>query len=95
MALSTVYQAASWFLRLLSDAIFVYVLLTWIMPRCGLCYWLGRFVEPFCAPFRPLARRACLRWGARFDLTYWFAIIGLRLFNYLLRHVFILLMRLL
>lgn len=91
--LYSVYQAASLFLRLVSGAVFIYCMLTWIAPRSPARYWLERFIEPFCAPFRSLARTICMRWGSPFDLTCFFAIIGLNLLQYALRWIFMLLIR--
>ena len=43
--LYNVFVAASWFLRILSDAMFVYCLLTWFAPRSAVCDWLRRYRE--------------------------------------------------
>lgn len=94
MTLYTVFFAARKFLQLLDAAIFVYCLLTWIAPLSGARRWLERFIEPFCAPFRPLAHALCRRWGAPFDFTCLFAMIGLSIIDRLLIVVYNLLMRL-
>ena len=90
--LYNIFNALSMLLNLLSTAIFVYCILTWIAPRSPLRYWLERFISPVCAPFRPLARMMIVRWGAPFDFTCWFAIIGLRIVRSLLQRVFYLLL---
>ena len=82
--LYNVFVAASWFLRILSDAMFVYCLLTWFAPRSAVCDWLRRFTDPFVAPFRSLSYKLMMRWGSRLDLSYWFAMIVIRIFSLVL-----------
>ena len=84
MTLHTIFYAASKFLQVISWAILIYCILTWIAPRSAARYWLERFISPFCAPFRSLARKICMRWGSPFDLTCWFAMIGIQILNQLL-----------
>lgn len=79
MTIYTVFYAADRFLSLISLAILVYCVLTWIAPRSAARDFLERFISPFCAPFRKLARAICMRWGAPFDFTCWFAMIGISL----------------
>ena len=86
--LYNIFQAVNMLLNLLSTCIFVYCILTWIAPRSPLCYWLERFISPVCAPFRSLARTMMIRWGAPFDFTCWFALIGIRIAQSLLRRIF-------
>ena len=93
--LYNVFVAASWFLRILSDAMFVYCLLTWFAPRSAVCDWLRRFTDPFVAPFRSLSYKLMMRWGSRLDLSYWFAMIAIRIFSQVLWSVYGLLVRLL
>lgn len=88
MFLYRIFHAASILLRVLSWAIFAYCILTWVAPRSPLRYWLERFIEPFCAPFRALSRTLMMRWGAPFDFTCWFALIGIRILNRLLWSIF-------
>lgn len=84
MALYTVFQAATYFVHLISVCIFGYCLLTWVAPQSSLRYWLERFVAPFCAPFRKLSQKIMMRWGARIDLSCWFAMIALEIVGNLL-----------
>lgn len=93
MALYNVFQAASWFLRILSMAMFFYCILTWIAPMSPLCDFLRRFTGPFVAPFQSLSYKLMRRWGARVDFTYFFAMIGLNILERLLWTVFSLLIR--
>jgi len=86
--LYNIFHAASLLLDLLSSAIFIYCILTWIAPRSSLRYWLERFISPVCAPFRSLARMLIVRWGAPLDFTCWFAIIGINLIRQLLWRIF-------
>ena len=83
-----IFDAVSKLLGILSYAILFYCILTWIAPRSPLRYWLERFIEPFCAPFRSLARMMIVRWGAPFDFTCWFAMIGISLIRSLLWRVY-------
>ena len=86
--LYNIFHAASLLLDLLSSAIFIYCILTWVAPRSPLRYWLERFNSPVCAPFRSLARMLMVRWGAPLDFTCWFAIIGINLIRQLLWRIF-------
>lgn len=88
MTLYTVFYAASRFLDLISTAILVYCITTWVAPRSSLRYWLERFISPFCSPFRRLARYISMRWGSPFDFTCWFAMIGISLISRLLWQVY-------
>ena len=94
MSLYTIYWAASAFLEIISLAIFIYCILTWIAPRSSIRYWLENFIQPFCAPFRPLARYIMRRWGAMFDLTCFFAMIGMQIAQRILLLIFRMLFRL-
>lgn len=95
MALLNIYRAASWFLSLISTAILIYCLLTWIAPRSPACSWLARFIAPFCQPFRRLSLYCRARWGSPFDLTCLFALIAIRIIQSLLGILFSLLINLL
>ena len=86
--LYNVYRAADWFIQLISLAILVYCILTWVAPRSAAREWLERFISPFCAPFRQLARYICMRWGSPFDFTCWFAMIGISIVSRLLWTVY-------
>jgi len=92
MTLYTVFYAAGKFLELLDLAIFIYCILTWVAPRSGARYWLQRFIEPFCAPFRSLAHAICRKWGSPFDFTCLFAMIGISILRQVLWAVYRLLM---
>lgn len=83
-----IFHAASLLLSLLSWAIFAYCILTWVAPRSSARYWLERFIEPVCSPFRPLARMMITRWGAPLDFTCWFALIGIRIAGSLLWRIY-------
>lgn len=83
-----IFSAVNMLLSLLSTAIFIYCILTWVAPRSSARYWLERFIEPICAPFRPLARMMITRWGAPFDFTCWFALIGIRILSSLLMRLY-------
>ncbi len=89
-----IYQVLSAFLQLITAAIFIYCITTWIAPRSSLRYWLERIIEPFCAPFRELSRKIMMRWGGRIDFTCWFAMIGIQILQQLLRLLYQFLVRL-
>ena len=80
MSLYTIFYAATKFIDLIS--------LAWVAPRSAARYWLERFISPFCAPFRRIARYICMRWGSPFDFTCWLAMLGLELVSYLLQHLY-------
>lgn len=84
MTLYGVFTAASWFLRIVSDAIFLYCILSWfVSTRSRIFMWLKGFIDPFVSPFRPLAMRIMSRSRIPFDLSYWFAAIGIQIINWL------------
>lgn len=83
-----IFDAVNILLSLMSAAIFIYCILTWVAPRSAARYWLERFIEPICAPFRPLSRMLITRWGAPFDFTCLFALIGIRLLSQLLVRIY-------
>ena len=83
-----IFDAASILLSVMSTAIFIYCILTWVAPRSAARYWLERFIDPICAPFRPLGRMLINRWGAPFDFTCWFALIGIRIASRLLWQIY-------
>ena len=87
------YQACYYFIRLVTLAIFVSCILSWVAPRSGLQNLLQRFIEPFVAPFRRLSWYLMNRYGGRIDLSYWFAMIGLNLLWAILQRLFIALFR--
>ena len=91
MGLYVIFLTVSKFLQLVSLAILIYCVTTWIAPRSTVRYWLERIIQPFCAPFRPLARAICTRWGCPVDVTCWFAILGIELLDQLLWVLFSLL----
>lgn len=74
-------------LDVVSLAMFIYCILTWVAPRASFTDFLGRLLEPFVAPFRPLAMKIAYKWGARIDLTYLFALIAIRIVEYLLMQI--------
>lgn len=86
--LYNIFNAASLLLKLLSTAIFIYCILTWVAPRSPARYWLERFISPICAPFRSLARMLITRWGAPLDFTCWFALIAIQIAENLLWRIF-------
>ncbi len=94
MFLYQIFSIASKLLSIISAAIFIYCILTWVAPRSPARYWLERFVEPFCMPFRALARIMIVRWGCPFDLTCWLAMIGISLIERLLWYFYSFLIRL-
>ena len=87
MLLYMIYTAADWFLRLISLAILIYCVLTWVAPRSAARYWLERFISPF-SHRSPLGAYVCMRWGSPFDLTCFFALIGVNILSVLLGEVY-------
>ena len=73
-----------WVLNIVSIAMLIYCILTWVAPKAPLTDWLRRITEPFAAPFHSLAMKICYKWGARIDFTYLFALIAIRVVRYLL-----------
>ena len=91
LTLYKVFQAGSYFLRILQTAILVYVVLSWFRPRFKLFFWLENFVAPFVRPFRRLSLWITARLRVPLDFSCWFAIIGLQIIDALWRKLYILL----
>ncbi len=83
-----VFSGLSWFLRLISMAIFVWTLMSWIMPQSQVYRWLGNFVAPFLSPFRKLSMRISAKLGFGVDFSGWFAILALSLLTRLVWMVY-------
>lgn len=94
MALYSIFKTVSLFLSLIETCVFVYVLLTWVAPRSGLCYWLAKFIYPFCAPFQSLSNAIRRRWGGMLDFTCLFTLIGLSIAERVLWEIYYILLRL-
>ena len=87
MLLYRIIQLIRRLLDIASGAIFIYCILTWVAPAAPLTDWLRRLLEPIAAPFRPLAMKIAMKWGARIDLTYWFAMIAIQIVSALLLRI--------
>ena len=79
--LYNLFYAASMFLQLMSTAIFIYCILTWILPRSNIRYWMERFISPFTNPFRPLCQKIAMKLGIPIDFSCWFAMIAIQILN--------------
>ena len=77
MTLYSVFQTGAAFLRVVQIAIFIYALLSWFARETTVFRWLEAFISPFIAPFRRLGLWVSDRFHLPFDLTCWFALIGL------------------
>ena len=76
LGLYEVFYAGYLFLRLVTLAILVYCVLSWFRPTFRAFYWLGRFIEPFIAPFRKLSMKLMRYFRAPIDFSYLLAMIG-------------------
>ncbi|MDO4739468.1 MAG: YggT family protein [Eubacteriales bacterium] len=86
-AIYRIYLGVHQFLNILSYALIAYALMTWfVRPDAKIYRIMYRFCEPLLAPFRPLGQWL-IRYGLRLDLTVWFAILALRLIDYLLNRL--------
>ncbi len=79
MAMYTLFFAVDRFLRLISAAILVYCIMSWIAPNNRFYVMLERFVNPFIQPFRKLSMKLMARTGMRIDFSPWFTMIALNL----------------
>lgn len=77
MTLYRVFQAGSTFLHIVQIAIFIYALLSWFARETTVFRWLEAFISPFVAPFRRLGMWVSDRFHLPFDLTCWFALLGI------------------
>ena len=72
-----IVTAISLFLRILSIALWVYVIMSWFSPRSRFYIWLVNFVTPFIKPFYRLSLKIMTRTGWRVDLSAWMAMIAI------------------
>ena len=84
MTLYKVFQAGSWFIRIVDSAILLYCVLSWFRPRNNLYLWLESFITPFVAPFRRLSVWLMSRTRMPLDFSCWFAMIGISIVERLL-----------
>ena len=79
MTMYSVIHALQVFLRILSLAMFVYWILTFLRFNNRLVEILAKFIYPFVRPFRRPAMWVMRRTGLPFDFTLWFAMIGINI----------------
>ena len=73
-----------YFLRILSIALWVYVIMSWFVRPYNRAYiFMRNFVSPLLAPFRPLARKLMEK-GVMVDLSVIMAWLALRILQNLL-----------
>ena len=87
---SVVFQILTgidYFINIVSLLLFIYCLMTWfVRPNSSLYIFVHRLVEPFVAPFRPLALRLMEK-GLMIDISVFLAIIALRVIRSLLWNI--------
>lgn len=84
------FQTLYIFLRVMSGALFLYVILSWVAPQTQIYYVMGRFVEPFLRPFRVLSNRLLGRFALPIDFSVIFAWIGIGIIRALLQRLYLL-----
>ena len=89
------FYALSRLLQLLSLAIFVQVIMSWVYPQGKVYYWLTRLTAPVLSPFRQLSYWIMQRTSLPLDFTPWFAMIGISIASRLLWRIYYLLPRVL
>lgn len=82
MSLYSVFVGGSYFLRIISTAIFIYAILSWFRPSFRAYDWLTSFVSPFLQPFRRLSYWLMNKTRIPLDFTCWFAIIGVEIVEF-------------
>ena len=88
-----VFYGLTLFLRLVSFAILVYAILSWIMPGNAFFRWLEGFVAPFLRPFRRLTNRLMGIAGLRLDISPLLAMVAISILSRILWRVYLLLPR--
>lgn len=88
MRMYHVVEALQLFLRVLSAAMFVYWLLTFLRFNNRLVEILAKFIYPFVKPFRRPAMWVMRRTGLPIDFTLWFAMIGLNIVSELINFIY-------
>ena len=87
---TVVYQILTgidYFINIVSLLLFIYCLMTWfVRPNSQAYIFVHRLVEPFIAPFRPLALRLMEK-GLMIDVSVFLAIIALRVVRSLLWNI--------
>ena len=79
MTMYSIIYALQMFLRILSAAIFVYWILTFLRFNNRFVEILAKFIYPFVRPFRRPAMWVMERTRLPIDFTLWFAMIGINI----------------
>ena len=74
-----VFYAGQIFLNVISAAIVIYVILSWLQPRFKAYFMLQRFIAPFVAPFRKLSIRLTRYFNVPLDFTCVLAVLFFRI----------------
>ena len=93
LRLYDVFYAVSLFIRLIRGAIFLYCVLSWFRPAFRAFDLLGRFIQPFLAPFQRLSMYVMRRFRAPVDFSCLFALLGYGLLERLWVQLYLLLAR--
>ena len=84
MTMYSVIHAVQVFLRILSLAMFIYWIMTFLRFNNRFVEILAKFIYPFVRPFRRPAMWVMRRTGLPIDFTLWFAMIGINIVSELL-----------
>ena len=87
------FYAVSRLLQLLSLAIFVRVIMSWVYPQGQVYYWLNRLTDPFLAPCRRLSLWVRQHTSMPLDFTALFAMIAISILSRLIWRIYYILPR--
>lgn len=76
-----VFYAGHIFLRVLTSAIFIYCILTWLRPTFRAFYVLQDMIRPFVTPFAKLSAKLAQYFRAPVDFSCLLALIGYHLID--------------
>ena len=88
-----VFYAGYIFLRLISWAILIYCVMSWFRPTFRAFDTLGRFIQPFVAPFQKLSMKVMRYFRAPVDFSYLFAMLAYQIIGRLWWRLYFLLAR--
>ena len=93
LTLYEVFNAGHIFIQVVTTAIFIYCILSWLRPTFRAFYVLQNLIRPFVAPFQKLSYRVMRYFRAPVDFSCLFALIAYQLVDRLWWALYLLLAR--
>jgi len=83
------YRTVTMILNAMQSVIFIYCILSWIVPQSRIFELLSYLLEPFVRPFRPLGQWIMEKTGVPLDFSMMFLILAIYIAQNLITRVYI------